>query len=48
MNNAFEEYCLANDIESYIQIIPQLLKNELQVPNVSTIITHREFTMWDM
>lgn len=42
MNNAFEEYCLANDIESYIQIIPQLLKNELQVLNASSFIRQRE------
>lgn len=41
MNNAFEEYCLANDIESYIQITPQLLKNELQVPDASSFIKEK-------
>lgn len=41
MNNAFVEYCLANDIELYIQIIPQLLKNELQVCNASFYQTDR-------
>lgn len=41
MNNAFEDYCLANDIESYIQITPQLLKNELQVPNTSSFIRQK-------
>lgn len=38
MNNVFEEYCQANDIESYIQIISQLLKNELPVPNASSFM----------
>lgn len=41
INNAFEEYWLANDIESYIQIIPQLLKNELQVSNASSFSRER-------
>ena len=41
MNNAFEEYCLANDIGSYIQIVLQLLKNEVQVPNASSFISER-------
>lgn len=38
MNNVFKEYFVANDIKSYIQIIPQLLKNELQVSNASSFI----------
>lgn len=42
MNNTFEEYCLANDIELYIQIVPQLLKNELQMPNSFRFIRQRE------
>lgn len=42
MNNAFEEYCLANDIGSYIQIVLQLLKNEVQMPNASSLIRQRK------
>lgn len=42
MNNAFEEYCLANDIGSYIQIVLQLLKNEVQVPNASSFNGQRK------
>lgn len=41
INNALEEYCLANGIESYIQITPQLLKNELKVPNTSNFIREK-------